>query len=340
MIEIDGLVKDYGSLRAVDNIHFQVREGEILGFLGPNGAGKSTTLRVLTGYLSPTAGTIRVGDMDIRRHSRAIRQRLGYLPEHNPLYTDMTVYDFLFFCAEVRGIPLHRFRRELDRTVSSCGLTGVVHRKIGTLSKGYRQRVGFAQAILHDPQILVLDEPTSGLDPNQILEIRRLIRELGRDKTLILSSHIMQEVQAVCDRIVIIDRGCIAADGTTEDLLRQYEGVPVLELEFFADDPMLDAMCEAIEGISVRTAQQLPDGAWKLCLNIPGDDTQSSVYAWIRARGWVLREMYRRRVTLEGIFRRITMGEASGEASNAIEEASGETPDAAEEASDTAGGDS
>jgi len=311
MIEVAGLVKDYGTLRAVDHIDFSVNEGEILGVLGPNGAGKSTTLRVLTGYLSPTAGSVRVGGFDVSAQSREVRRLVGYLPEHNPLYLDMTVYDFLRFCAEVREMPLNRFHTELERTVTYCGLEGVVHRTLGTLSKGYRQRVGLAQAILHDPQLLILDEPTSGLDPNQILEIRRLIRELGRNKTLILSSHILQEVQAVCSRLLIINRGRIAADGSVADLLSRHEGAPRLVLSARIVPAEVAALEQGVPGVHAAAVKTLPDGAMELLLDLPAEKTAEAVYAWVRLRGWVLCEMYRPRVTLEDIFRRITMGEAA-----------------------------
>ncbi len=211
MIEVHELTKNFGETRAVDAISFRVDSGEILGFLGPNGAGKTTTMRIITCYLPPSAGTVEVDGLDVREHSLAVRQKIGYLPESAPLYLDMNVVDYLRFIAEIRGIPPMQRRGSVRNAVEVCGLGNVLQKNVGQLSSGYKQRVGLAQAILHDPEILVLDEPTRGLDPNQILEIRTLISELGQHKTVIFSTHILQEVQAVCKRVLIINEGSIAS---------------------------------------------------------------------------------------------------------------------------------
>ena len=231
MIRVENLVKNYGDVRAVRDISFQVNDGEILGFLGENGAGKSTTLKVMTGYLSATAGDVFVDDMNILDDSLEIRRRVGYLPELNPLYGEMIVYDLLSFIATIRRMEGRAFRQALERVVEQCGLAGVVHRAVQECSKGYKQRIGLATAMLHDPDILILDEPVTGLDPNQIVEIRELIRSLGREKTLIMSSHILQEIEATVDRIIIIHNGEIVADGLREELMSSFRGQTQLTLE-------------------------------------------------------------------------------------------------------------
>ncbi|HPN13466.1 MAG TPA: ATP-binding cassette domain-containing protein, partial [Spirochaetota bacterium] len=203
MITVQGITKRFGDITAVNNISFTIKEGEITGLLGPNGAGKTTTLRMLTGYLKPDSGTITIGDFSVNDDSVDVRRIVGYLPESAPVYGDMLVYDYLSFIAEVRGIA---DEKRIEEIGALCGINDVMHQGIGELSKGYRQRVGLAQSMIHDPEILILDEPTSGLDPNQIIEIRNLIREIGKKKTIILSTHILPEVEATCDRVIIIDR--------------------------------------------------------------------------------------------------------------------------------------
>jgi ABC-2 type transport system ATP-binding protein len=236
MISIENLTKYYGPVRAVNRINFQVKEGEILGFLGPNGAGKSTTLKMLTCFMTPTEGVIKIGNYNIYDHSTEIREMIGYLPENNPLYTEMIVYDYLKYIGTLRGLTDDQFKNSLKNVIDKCGIRDVISKPINTLSKGYRQRVGIAQAIIHDPKILILDEPTAGLDPNQIVEIRELIKELGQEKTLILSSHILQEVQAVCSRIIIINKGDIVADGKMEDLQTSFQGTTRLNIEMISKD--------------------------------------------------------------------------------------------------------
>lgn len=308
MIQVQDLVKDYGNIRAVSHINFQVPEGQILGFLGPNGAGKSTTLKLLTGYLLPTAGTITVDDLDIWKDSRKIRRMIGYLPENNPLYHDMTVHAFLDFVSEVRNIPVDGKQANIRRVVEKCGLVNVVGQRIGTLSKGYRQRVGLAQAILHDPKILVLDEPTSGLDPNQIIEIRELIKELGRNKTLIISTHILQEVQAVCDRIVIINKGVIAGNGTMDELRSSFQGKSRLKLELVAPKDEIPSLLGMVEGLELVSIQPAEGSAIEVHIDYASDsDKRPDIYRFIRNREWVLLGMERENISLEHVFRNLTL---------------------------------
>ena len=221
MIHVEGLTKMFGDLCAVDQIHLDIPKGEILGLLGPNGAGKTTTLRMLTGFIRPSAGTIHVKDMTIEDHSLEIRKILGYLPESAPLYHDMLVYDYLDYVADVRGLGKKDKVPRIREMADLCGLNQVMHKPIGELSKGYKQRVGLAHAMMNDPEILVLDEPTSGLDPNQIAETREIIRRIGKHKTIVYSTHILSEAEATCDRVVIINEGRIAADDTIAHLREQ-----------------------------------------------------------------------------------------------------------------------
>jgi len=224
MIEVKDLVKRYGSVLALDGVSFKVRGGEVLGFLGPNGAGKTTTMKILTCFIAPTSGQVSVAGHDIFGEPLEVRRRVGYLPENAPLYPDMRVVEYLDFVGEVRSMARKERASAMDRVIAECGLTEVVDREIRNLSKGYRQRAGLAQAMMHDPQILILDEPTSGLDPNQIAEIRDLIRKMGRERTVILSTHHLAEVEATADRVLIVHHGKLVADGTPRELERQRGG--------------------------------------------------------------------------------------------------------------------
>lgn len=219
-IEVNNLTKTYGSQRAIDGISFSLKPGEIVGFLGPNGAGKSTTMKILTGYLHASSGTAKVAEFDVGSQAMRARRMVGYLPEHNPLYTDMYVKEFLLFSGKLYGMSGSALKSRVDEMIALCGLEIEKRKKIGQLSKGYRQRVGLAQSFLHDPEVLILDEPTTGLDPNQILEIRELIRNAGQNKTVLFSTHIMQEVEALCDRVIIINKGKLVSD-TSLQTLRQ-----------------------------------------------------------------------------------------------------------------------
>ena len=231
MIRIEDLSKNYGSVQAVNSISFSLNDGEIVGFLGANGAGKSTTLKMITGYLTPSAGNVYVDDKNIIDDCLDIQKFIGYLPELNPLYTEMKVHEYLKFHASIRGIEGTDFNNALKKVVADCGLQGVVHRTVGNCSKGYKQRSGLAAAMIHDPKILILDEPVTGLDPNQIVEIRGLIKKLGKEKLVLMSSHILQEIQATVDRIIIIDKGNIVADGTSEELISDSQGKTQLHLD-------------------------------------------------------------------------------------------------------------
>ncbi len=306
MIRLQNLTKDYGSLCAVGHVNFEINEGEILGFLGPNGAGKTTTLRMITCFLSPTSGNIEVENMNIYNEQLEIKKLIGYLPEHNPLYIDMTVYDYLKFIADIRGIS--NFKSRMKEIIEQCGLNGIVHKPINTLSKGYKQRVGFAQAILHDPKILILDEPTSGLDPNQIVEIRELIKELGKEKTLIISSHILQEVQAVCSRIIIINEGKIVADGSTEELQSAFQNKTKLILELIAPENEISEISNNIKEITILSISPLNEITFNIEIEFDSaNDKRAEIYNFIRSKDWILLEMHRESISLEAVFRNLTI---------------------------------
>lgn len=259
-IEVTNLTKIYGQQRAVDDISFVANRGQILGFLGPNGAGKSTTMKIATGYLTADAGEIKIAGLDIAQDTLSAQRNIGYLPEHNPLYLDMYVHEFLAFSARSYQLPPKQTKERIKAVISQCGLILEQNKQLGQLSKGYRQRVGLAQALLHDPEVLILDEPTTGLDPNQILEIRKLIKEVSKDKTVIFSSHIMQEVQALCDRVVLINRGKIVADQTIEEFSKGFSTEPVLRVEFkeAVDISLLESLP------AVKEVSQLEGGVYKL----------------------------------------------------------------------------
>ncbi|MCF6238475.1 MAG: ATP-binding cassette domain-containing protein, partial [Candidatus Marinimicrobia bacterium] len=254
MIDVRGVTKTYGTVDAVKDVSFTVEQGEILGFLGPNGAGKTTTMKMITCYMPPTSGSITVDGLDVVADSMGVRQKIGYLPESTPLYEEMGVRDYLNFIADVRKIKGSTRTQAMERVIQVCGLRQVIYKDIHELSKGFRQRVGLAQAIIHDPEILVLDEPTTGLDPNQINEIRNLIRELGESKTVIFSTHIMQEVQATSDRVLIIDQGKIAAYGTAEELKASIAGQTHLDMVLRHADKS-----EFIESLGTMSAIHLDD---------------------------------------------------------------------------------
>ncbi len=224
-IQIQNLTKTYGQQKAVDDISFEVKAGEIVGFLGPNGAGKSTTMKIVTGYLAATNGSVLVNGFDVRTQSMAVRQHIGYLPEHNPLYLEMYVKEFLQFVGNLYDIKGATLRNRVAEMIELCGLGLEQHKKIGQLSKGYRQRVGLAQSLIHNPSVLVLDEPTTGLDPNQIVEIRTVIKNVGQDKTVLFSSHIMQEIEAICNRVVVINHGKIVSDSTLASLKQENQSL-------------------------------------------------------------------------------------------------------------------
>jgi ABC-2 type transport system ATP-binding protein len=305
MIEVQDLSKTYGATRAVDQISFTVPTGQIMGFLGPNGAGKSTTMKIITCFMPPTEGRVVVDGLDAEEHSLEVRRKIGYLPENNPLYTEMNVLDYLTFVQRLRGIPTSEYMRRNNRMVELCGLGEVVRKDIGELSKGYRQRVGLAQAIIHEPEILILDEPTVGLDPNQIVEIRALIKELGRAKTLILCTHILSEVEQACDRVLIINRGKIVADGSPSSLRAASQGQDRLWVEIKGPAGEVRAALEKLPG----AARVAPDSNGRFVIESAGGrDLRESVFTMVKDRDWVLLEMRRESVRLEDVFRELTTG--------------------------------
>ncbi len=312
MIEVRDLTKAYSTTLAVDHISFTVRKGEVLGFLGPNGAGKTTTLRIITGYLLPDEGTVTVDGYDVLSQPLQVKQRIGYLPEDNPLYLEMKVREYLDFVAEARGLTGARKRDAIDRVLHLTNLEDKYRKTIETLSKGYRQRVGLAQALIHDPPILLLDEPTSGLDPTQIVEIRNLIRELGREKTVMLSTHILPEVQATTSRVIIINRGRIATSGTLDELLQKASEGEVIHLELRNPPQEVEPVLQSQPWIESfhRIAEE--DGAYRWTLRGPeGKDIREDLYRLAVEQGWTLRELWRERATLEEVFLNLTTEEAT-----------------------------
>jgi ABC-2 type transport system ATP-binding protein len=309
MIQVEGLTKYYDDLCAVDRIDFSIQKGEIIGLLGPNGAGKTTTLRMLTGYFKPTAGQVKIKDFDIQEDIVAIKQLIGYLPESAPLYPGMLVYDYLDYVASIRKLTGDAKLKRLRRLVGLCGLQGIMHKTIGELSKGLKQRVGLAHAMMSDPEILILDEPTSGLDPNQIVEIRDIIREIGREKTVILSTHILSEAEATCDRIVIIHQGRIVADDRTENLKQSGSHTRRIHLALQNAGPEeAIAVLNTIDGITAAASPARDaNGILGLTLTCRGsDDPRPAVYAAIKATDWVLVEFVQQTKNLETIFRELT----------------------------------
>jgi len=309
MIHVENLTKYYRDFCAVDNINLDIHKGEILGMLGPNGAGKTTFLRMLTGFLRPTQGEIQVKDLSVASDALDIKKLMGYLPESAPLYKDMLAYDYLVYVAGIRGIAAQDIPARIQYLSDLCGLNNMMHKPIGELSKGYKQRVGLAHAMMDDPEILVLDEPTSGLDPNQIVEIRDIIKEIGKEKTIILSTHILSEAEATCDRVVIIHKGKIAADDRTENLKAAQGRERLLNLSIRNADPQ--AVRELLGRVNGIRQVELADGSENtLSVQLTCDeetDIQASVYLAIKDTDWILTELHMETQTLESIFRQITL---------------------------------
>lgn len=313
MVEARSLRKEYGATRAVDGVSFQVSRGEIVGFLGPNGAGKSTTMKMLTGYLNPTSGSAYVGGINVAEDPIAAKRMIGYLPENAPLYDEMMVVDFLNYVADIRAIDGSLRRERLETICRRCGLNSVLGKNVGQLSKGFRQRVGLAQAMIHDPDLLILDEPTSGLDPNQIVEIRDLIRELGQEKTVILSTHILPEVQASCDRIIIISGGRMVADDTPEMLSGSAGGAVVRVV--LKGAPEAEATLAALPGVAaVGTAGEEAGGSVLRLQCAPGADPREEIFQAAVRGGWTLIDLHRERASLEDTFRQLTTNEGGNHA--------------------------
>ncbi|HEY5744014.1 MAG TPA: ATP-binding cassette domain-containing protein [Terrimicrobiaceae bacterium] len=307
MIKVEKLTKRYGSVTAVDQIDFEVNKGEIVGFLGPNGAGKSTTMRMLACYLPPTSGRAEVAGCDVFRDSLRAREHIGYMPEHVPLPHDMRVNEYLSFRAALKGVPGRRIKERLADVSDLCGLGEVERKIIGTLSKGFRQRLGLADAMIHEPELLILDEPTIGLDPNQIRQVRELIKNLHRHHTILLSTHILPEVEMTCSRVIIINKGRIEALDTPENLRSRISSQGEVILEARTEDPHAIAKLRTLRG--VRDAVQKKVGDWtRFTLHVESDPRES-LHALAVKEGWPVRELSRRSATLEQVFAEVTNAE-------------------------------
>ncbi len=317
MIEVEGLTKRFVDKDVVANVSFFVPEGEVLGFLGPNGAGKTTTMRMITGFLPATSGSVRVAGLDVARDPLGVRARIGYLPENVALYPEMRVEEYLRFRAAVEGIPHGEVKARVEEACDRCMVGDVRRQLAGTLSKGYRQRVGLAGALIHKPPVLILDEPTVGLDPRQIVKIRELITELGREHTVILSTHILPEVEQVCRRVLIIDDGKLVADGTPQQLRSGFSGAAEINVQLDAPDAEARAALEALPGASnVRG-----EGSGKFRLAVDGSaDLRREVFKLAVARGWVLLEMAQTVPSLEDVFLRLTTHDAETAHEGQLEE--------------------
>jgi ABC-2 type transport system ATP-binding protein len=310
MIKVHNLVKVFGTKRAVDGISFSVERGEVLGFLGPNGAGKSTSMRMITGFIPPTDGTITVGGFDVVDNAIESRRLIGYLPENAPAYTDMTVYGFLKFCAEIRGLRGDDLTKAVHRVVDMCFLERVLHQSVETLSKGYRHRTCFAQSIIHDPDVLVLDEPTDGLDPNQKHEVRSIIRRMGEKKAIIFSTHILEEVDAVCSRAIIIDRGKIVANGTPAELRLKSEWAGAVTLRVSGvDAATINSRLSNLPG--AKRATVLKEEATRVTIRVfpKNSDVNGALARSVAeaAQGWHVEELHTEEGRLDEVFRSITM---------------------------------
>ena len=308
MIKVENLSKDYGSVKAVKSISFELKDGQVVGFLGANGAGKSTTLKIMTGYISPSSGNVFYGEKNIEDDTSEIQKDIGYLPELNPLYSEMIVHDYLKFISEVRGISENDFKNAFQKVVEECSLNAVAHRTIANCSKGYKQRIGLAAALIHDPKILILDEPVTGLDPNQIVEIRELIKKLGKEKIVLMSSHILQEIQATVDRIIIINEGSIVADGSSEELLNDSaKGKADLKLEISnADENDIRDMKATIPSIDVKSISK-EDSFTRINIEFPSNgDPREDIFKYAVDKNWVILEMVTSQQNLEDIFRKLT----------------------------------
>lgn len=306
-IVIQNFTKKYGTQKAVDNVSFTVKTGEVLGFLGPNGAGKTTTMKAITCYFMPNEGDIKVGGISIKENPDEIKRNIGYLPENNPLYSDMPVIDYLKFVADLHLIPKEKINDKILEMVNLCGLEGEKHKKINELSKGYKQRVGLAQALIHDPKVLVLDEPTSGLDPNQIIEIRELIRKIGREKTVILSSHILAEVEATCDRILIINKGKIVADGTSGQLRKQAQGREILKVTIEGGEiNTVFKSVQQLQNVELVDFISKSNGQFEV-QSKPETSSRKDIFNLCVKNGWFLTELTPTETKLEDVFRELTM---------------------------------
>ncbi|MEQ8907474.1 ATP-binding cassette domain-containing protein [Ekhidna sp.] len=304
-IVVENLTKKYGVQKAVNDISFEINTGEVVGFLGPNGAGKSTTMKMITCFMAPTIGDVTVEGASILSEPEEVKRKIGYLPENNPLYLDMPIVDYLRFSAEIQGVEKSEIPARIGEMIEKCGLDAEKHKSIQELSKGYRQRVGLAQAMIHDPEVLILDEPTTGLDPNQIVEIRKLIKELGKEKTVILSSHILSEVEATCDRILIINKGRIVADGTSDTLRQQAQGQELLTVHIEASKGDIQ---KELLGLKTVETVSLIEGKehWFTVQSKPDASSRKEVFDMCVSKKWYLLEMTGIETRLEDVFRNLT----------------------------------
>lgn len=305
-IVVKKITKVYGTQKALDDLSFSVKTGEVLGFLGPNGAGKTTTMKAITCFLSLNEGDITVGGTSVAANPELVKKRIGYLPENNPLYLDMPVIDYLKFIGELQGVVKNEMPLRIAEMVKVCGLTQEKYKKIGELSKGYRQRVGLAQALIHNPDVLILDEPTTGLDPNQIIEIRDLIRRIGQEKTVILSSHILAEVEATCDRVLIINKGKIVADGTPDELRKTAQGNEVLRVGIEGDERQ--KVFDALKTLVTVSSVDLVSGNDALLevQSSAGESSKRAIFDMCVKNGWYLTELVSIEKNLEDVFREVT----------------------------------
>ncbi len=308
MIEVKQISKAFSSNKALDQVSFSVKKGEILGFLGPNGAGKTTALKIITSFWPQDEGQVLIDGQDTLKDSLKTRQKIGYLPETVPLYEDMTVFEYLKFVAGVRGIKKSEISSRIEKVVASCGLKGMLKKPIEELSKGYRQRVGLAQAIIHDGEVLILDEPTTGLDPNQIVEIRDLIKEIGKEKTVIFSTHILSEVSAVCDRVIIINKGKIVSEGTPEEITREAGATESFYIKIKGEKEKILEKLNQIEGVEkAEVREKESEGIYGYEV-IPrkGSDIREKISSLVVSEGWSLLEFNKKQVSLEDAFRNLT----------------------------------
>jgi ABC-2 type transport system ATP-binding protein len=311
MIAVNGLTKRFGDVIAVDDLSFEIEAGEIVGLLGPNGAGKTTTMRILSTFLPATFGTVTVDGLDVFRHSLEVRRKIGYLPEHMPLYNEMRVAEYLVYRGRLKGLGGKQLRTRLENVLLACGLGDERRAIIGRLSKGYRQRVGLADALIHEPRLLILDEPTIGLDPRQVRQIRALIRRLSSQHTILLSTHILSEVEMVCERVLILNKGRIVASDRTDDLVGLMRGDPRVVLETKGPSAEIAAGLASVAGV-VRVRQE-PGGDWCrfVCECQPGSDPRPELFKLVASNNWLLRELSSERRRLEDVFVEITSGSGS-----------------------------
>ncbi len=305
-IVVEKITKTYGPQKAVDKLSFRVNTGEVLGFLGTNGAGKTTTMKAISCFLTPEEGDILVGGISTTKNPDEVKKHIGYLPENNPLYQDMGVVDYLRFVAELQGIPSSEIRERINEMIRICGLKAEKHKKIRELSKGFRQRVGLAQALIHDPEVLILDEPTTGLDPNQIVEIRELIKRIGKEKTVLLSSHILAEVEATCDRILIISNGRIVADGTSDELRKQAQGNEILHVQIQGGDR--NEVYLALKNLPTVQWVDFADDSPESYQLQSRDDAQSAkaIFDLCVSKNWYISKLIPIETKLEDVFREVT----------------------------------